>query len=255
MIGHLAVDIGNSFIKWGAIGPNGVQRLASLEPDRSVWDSAAATRFANPVRWTAASVNPERTELFQSWVASRGEQFDLIDDYRRLPMKVDVDEPGAVGIDRLLAALAGRKRCESNQPAIVINAGTAITVDLLDGNDIFLGGAILPGPYLMAKSLQQNTAKLPLAEPRPPDTFAPAKNTRAAIALGIAAAGQGACELLIREYAAMLKTPPRVFLAGGAAKFFKPMQSFPTEGPYDLVLEGIRWVVFARRIGDGADGA
>ena len=96
-----------------------------------------------------------------------------------LPLRVELEKPDHVGIDRLLDAVAVNSRRAPGVPAVIIDAGSAVTVDLVDGAGAFRGGAILPGLRLMAKSLHDYTALLPLIElprtclrflawPRPP---------------------------------------------------------------------------------------
>jgi type III pantothenate kinase len=70
-----------------------------------------------------------------------------------LPLKIDLPEPAKVGIDRLAAAAATNRLRTPGRPAIVVDCGTAVTVDLLSDAGVFLGGAILPGAPLMAKGL------------------------------------------------------------------------------------------------------
>jgi type III pantothenate kinase len=244
MTPDIVVDIGNSRMKWGWVDGGKVHHVVPLGDDPATWDvSIDLTRDA-PVNWAAASVNPPRLQRFAEWVRNRGERLVVIDDFRRLPLRVDVDEPGAVGIDRLLACLAARRRVEPDRPAIVISAGTAVTVDLIDETDTFRGGAILPGPWLMARSLHQYTAKLPLVELHEvPSHDPPGRNTRDAITVGIMAALMGACQVLVDEYAALCSRPPAVLMTGGAIGYLIDYDFAPDieiGGPYPLVLEGVR---------------
>ena len=109
-----------------------------------------------------------------------------------------MDEPEAVGIDRLLNALAVAKIKPANALAVVISVGTAVTVDLVKENGSFAGGTIIPGPHLMAESLHQFTAKLPHVDlnsvnPHQP----PCKNTESAIKTGISFAIMGGASFLV----------------------------------------------------------
>jgi type III pantothenate kinase len=112
----------------------------------------------------------------------------LLTDKRRLPLEIEVDFPERVGIDRLLNAVAANAIRDLSQPAIIVNSGTAVTVDLVGGEGAFLGGAILPGILLSAKALHAETTTLPHVDPwkllkdEPPVL---GKNTEAAIASGL----------------------------------------------------------------------
>ena len=76
----------------------------------------------------------------------------------------NVDEPAKVGIDRLLRRGRGKAKVPPGTPAITVDVGTAVTVDLIDAEGVFQGGAIFPGPRLMARSLHEYTARLPLID-------------------------------------------------------------------------------------------
>ncbi len=154
---------------------------------------------------------------------------------------------GGVGQDRLLDALGAFAR--SQQACIVIDAGTAVTVDFVDGQGVFHGGAIGPGVQMMLRALHEQTAALPLvvmtremlppapaidiegesedkgdekgeaATPPPPRPPQPpfGKDTAHAIAFGVVSAVRGMVHELIDRYAEFYKAYPRVVATGGDA--------------------------------------
>ena len=77
------------------------------------------------------------------------------------PLGVKTDQPDRVGIDRLAAATAASHLVSSKNGCIVIDCGTAASVDMVASEGQFLGGAILPGPALLARSLADGTSLLP----------------------------------------------------------------------------------------------
>ena len=102
-------------------------------------------------------------------------------------------------------------------PGIVVDVGTAVTIDYLDADHVFQGGAILPGPRLMFEAMHQYTAKLPfIATHKIPGHQPPGKNTDDAMSVGVMAAQIGAVEFLVRDYASRFVTPPWLFITGGA---------------------------------------
>lgn len=221
MTPDVVVDVGNSRIKWGWSWAGG-REIRSLPPDDpAVWaDTLAPIRRekGGPLRWAVAGVHPERRDRFAVWAGHHG-TVAVIDDWRKLPIEVDVDEPDAVGIDRLLNAVGfwPHLGSDSNTPGIVIDVGTAVTIDLILEGRRFVGGAILPGPRLMADGLHRHTAKLPLVDlGEVPNVDPPGRNTRDAIAVGVMAAVLGAAEFLVREYTSPDDTPPWVMMTGGA---------------------------------------
>jgi type III pantothenate kinase len=241
----VVVDIGNTRVKWGWGPPGEPLQLASLPPDDpAAWDAQLARLPAPAGRrtWAMAGVHPDRLTRLKAWVEARGDAVRVIT-HADVPLRIDVDEPDRVGIDRLLAALAARRRAVP-WPAVIIGVGTAVTVDLVDGSGVFRGGVIFPGPRLMADALHAGTARLPLVEADSiPGTEAPGRNTADAIRAGIRAAVVGAAYLLVDLYAAAAPAP-WVFVTGGAAgglgrlDFGEGVQG--TRAVPGLVLEGVR---------------
>jgi len=215
----VVVDVGNSRIKWGRPGPGGSFEKWSLPPDEpGVWDEAInRAGKSGPVRWAVAGVHPARRDRFVSWAEGRGDSVLVIRTFAQLPLRVEVDEPAAVGIDRLLNAVGARLELPASTPAVIIDVGTAMTVDLLDDRHVYVGGAILPGPRMMFEALHRYTAKLPLVEGSTiPSIDPPGKNTHDAISVGVMAATLGAADVLVREYAALCRNRPWVVMTGGA---------------------------------------
>ncbi len=161
-------------------------------------------------------------------------------------MRTLYQDPEKLGADRW-AALIGA-RALSNTNALVINAGTATTIDLLGGNGMHYGGWILPGLSLMQESLQKNTAQLPLAvRSSAPGTQANfGTTTDQAITGGCDAAQIGA--ILRAAYLAKAMNHPveRIWLDGGNAKIlaneikqFPELAALPIEPIEGLVLRGL----------------
>jgi type III pantothenate kinase len=246
----VVVDIGNSRMKWGRCAGGAVAEMVSLAlDDASAWqEQLARWGLAPPHAWVIASVNPAVAYRFEDWLIDRGERVLNLDVHRDVPVGYAVDAPEQVGIDRVLSALAAHCLAHPH-PAVVVSVGTAVTIDLIDAKGVFQGGVIFPGPRLMAQSLNDHTAKLPLVDAGSlPTVVAPGKNTNDAILAGIRAAVVGAAVLLVNHYADQAEAP-WVFVTGGAAgdlsrfhfgKRFKGTRFVPT-----LTLEGIRIVAEA----------
>jgi len=157
-----------------------------------------------------------------------------------LPLPILLDEPHRVGIDRLAAATAASIVKPTGRGVIVVDCGTAATVDMISAEGEFLGGAILPGPALMARALAEGTSKLPevraLADGDPPPM--PGRNTREAIAAGIGWGMRGAIASLVDQARMSLGSEAPVILTGGWGKAVLPVLPDAIELP-DLVLAGI----------------
>lgn len=238
---EFVADVGNTRIKTGRCAAEGL-----IDPE--AWPVAILDQWTEYVAaiepygediWTIAGTNPEARDRYANWILQYGDTVRIIDDYRQLPMKVQVDFPDQVGIDRLLNALAVLKRVSSDVPIVIVDAGSAVTVDLVDGDGVFRGGAILPGFRLMAKSLNDYTARLPLIASFPGNPPLPGMNTVAAIEAGIAHSIVGGVERIVARYAEAFGKP-RIFIAGGDADLLAGISGSPEiAGPF-LTLEGIR---------------
>jgi len=160
-----------------------------------------------------------------------------------LPVAVRVDAPDRVGIDRLCAAAAAAA-VAPGRPVVVVDCGTATTVDLVSPTGEFLGGAILPGPTLLARALAEGTSRLPevaALDSAPPPAL-PGRSTQAAIAAGVGWGMRGAVARLVAEARAALGGDADVLLTGGSAGVVRDALPGAVEAP-DLVLAGIALAV------------
>jgi type III pantothenate kinase len=242
MTPRLVADVGNTRIKWGVCAPDGLADAAALPPDEpAAWEAQLGRwGLAGPSSWAVAGVHPARRERLAAWLRGRGAAVRVIADYRELPVRVDVGAPERVGIDRLFNAVAVRPRVPPGHSAIIIDAGSAVTVDLVDEGGAFRGGAIFPGLRLMAQALRDHTALLPLVESvDDPDPALPGRDTAAAITAGIIHAVAGGIDRLV-ERLTERHVPARAFFTGGSTVLLGQLRCRPeAAGPF-LTLDGIR---------------
>ena len=144
-----------------------------------------------------------------------------------------------LGVDRWLAVLAAHDRDAG--PALVVDCGSAVTLDLLDTGGLHLGGYILPGLELMRRALYRDTAAVQV----PPGfaagmSLAPGDSTEQAVSRGLPLMVLGAMEralqYLRRERGA---TRPRLWLTGGDADLISSLCEWPHELVPELVLDGL----------------
>lgn len=251
----VAVDVGNSRIKLGlfesAAAANGqlpspIQTL-DLSPrsdsfDRIVeWLGAARLSL---VPWWIGSVQRSVASKLVVWLRDRGvDQMTLLA-AGDLPLTVSLPRPDMVGIDRLLGALAANQLREPSVPAVVVDLGTAITVDVVSSHGAFLGGAILPGIGMSARAMHEFTDLLPLLDMQsladPPSALG--TNTVEAMTSGIYWGAIGSVRYLIERIARDLPHPPQVILTGGAAPQAAPLIDPQARFEPHLVLAGIALV-------------
>ncbi len=249
----IAVDIGNSRIKLGlfaAPGNNGglptPERSLSLPP--TDWDSLNLLKWVGDLQydatWYIASVNRPTTVRLMNWIDRNCGSAVRVLSHIDLPITAAVKHPDRVGIDRLAGAVAANRLRDSARPAIVIDVGSAITVDLVGTDGIFRGGAILPGIGMSARALHEFTDLLPRSPLEELSGPPPALGTSTLTALhsGLYWGAVGAIRELVARLSQTLSDPevrPEIFLTGGAAPSVALMLDPAAQHVEHLVLAGI----------------
>ena len=153
------------------------------------------------------------------------------------PFEILVDRPSKTGPDRLAAA-AGVV-ASGGREAIVVDAGTAITVDVLSKKG-FLGGAIFPGTGLLYRALRDGTAALPLAAGSGETVRPPGRNTKDAIVAGVEGGAAGAVRELVALSRRSVSKNARVWVTGGGGAVLAERLGRNARYEPDLVLRGAR---------------
>ena len=232
----LAIDAGNSRVKWGWHDGRGWSSLSTV----SLIEFAAANHDINP--FAATHENPQQivisnvagegahqllinwTRIFDAeplWLKGEAERCGVTSRYER---------PDQLGPDRWAALVAARAL--HSGACLVVNAGTATTADVLSAEGEFLGGLILPGVDLMRFVLHEHTGRLPLQEGRFVRT---PRNTIDAIETGCRHAQAGAVERMFR----IAGTGAQCLVSGGAGKALIEQLGIPCRYVENLVLEGL----------------
>lgn len=257
----VSVDIGNSRLKFGLYEAAGDTPLAApnrvldFDPEKDALERVAAWLAPWTVEqaaWWIASVNRAHASLLVDWLRERqtGLKITLLA-AGDLPLTVALPRPDMVGIDRLVGAVAANRLRDSQRPAIVVDLGTAITVDLVDLQGVFLGGAILPGIGMSARALYEFTDLLPLLDMRvlrePPPALG--RSTTDAMQSGLYWGAVGGVRELISRLAgdavASDSAAPQVFLTGGAAPAVASLLTSDALYVPHLVLGGIALTALA----------
>ena len=244
----LAVDIGNRHIKMGLFQPvheDGLGRpIATLRLDSGCKEFHELQDWLpdSGLVWLVASVQSQSEHRLSAWVARQR----VDDSYRLLrnvdlPIAVDIEQPESVGTDRLLAAVAVNRLRGERRPAIVVDAGSAITVDLLDGDGAFQGGVILPGFGMVARALADGTDRLPHVPETGGEVPPPVvgKSTVQAIRSGLFWGNVGAVREIVTRVGNQLGQQPELFVAGGDAQSLVERLQAQAQVVPDLVLCGI----------------
>jgi type III pantothenate kinase len=266
----LLVDIGNTRVKWARLadGRMGRQHAAA----NSGWGIKDYARRVLGKRWRVPAVDPRRARgghlsetpegdrVIVSSVAGSEVASRFVAAARRVgappPEFVTSQrsaagvttaylEPWRLGVDRFVGAI-GARHLASGQPVCVVNIGTAMTIDLVDGKGRHVGGAIVPGPQMMVSSLLTQTQGI-LRRARGGrgdrgNLFA--RTTRSAIGHGALYGAAATIDRSVEEARRQLGLKPLVLLTGGGSAAVKPLVENGCVSVPDLVLHGL--AVWAR---------
>lgn len=152
-------------------------------------------------------------------------------------LRSDYADPAQLGADRYLAALSAFDRYGG--PVMVVNVGTAITVDVVSEDGVFLGGAIASGIGAAGSALAAACDQLPEVDLREPPPALP-RDTDSAIRAGLVFGAVGAIKELISRIAEQAAIEPRIVLAGGDAELVAPHLDNVIAVDAALVLHGLR---------------
>lgn len=164
-------------------------------------------------------------------------------------IELGVDAPHEVGADRVVNAVAGHAQFQ--QGLIIIDFGTATTIDVVAPDGAYLGGAIAPGIGISTEALFQAASKLPRIEVREP-AHAIGKNTVDAMRSGLFFGYVGLIDELVRRMRAELDFPTRVLATGGLATVFQDASSTIESVLPEMTLEGLR-LIYERHVALRAD--
>lgn len=234
----LVADVGNTRVKFAFLTPGRVQDSLSplpawlrshITPQAEVydWEPLRDLRQQLDVELTGCLLAGSHQEGLDQLEETWPEDFPaprVIRSAVELPIELAVDHPDKVGVDRVLNAVAVNYLRGEEAPAILVDCGTAITIDAVSADGQFLGGAILPGYELSTHALHDYTSLLPfipmqeIIGENPPVI---GRNTRQALRSGLIWGQVGAVNEIVSRMTSSLQAEselqPQYFLTGGAA--------------------------------------
>ncbi|UCF06716.1 MAG: type III pantothenate kinase [bacterium] len=233
----LAMDRGNRTLKAALFEDGKIGRRWTLQATDHLSEIAPILDACSPHGVVFSSVVPQWSRVAHQEFAGRRMGGVLeVGAGITLPFELLVAKPELLGPDRLCAA-CGAVSMEVYE-AVIVDAGTAVTIDILS-RDGFCGGSIFPGVDLLLDALHTGTAVLPpvAAEADPPQP--PGRETRSAILSGVYWGLVGAVrELVTRSYSS-LGADARVLITGGAAEFVARHLGLEATVVPDLVMSGL----------------
>jgi type III pantothenate kinase len=242
----LLLDVGNTRLKWGVLDGDSIRRtghitqkkireegpaaLTSKLPrkvDSVIASNVAGTSFATRL----SGVVGLHCDTDVHFVRSERRAFGVTNGYRR---------PRQLGVDRWVAMIGAWSELEA--ACVIVDAGTAVTIDVLDDDGQHLGGQILPGVALMASVLADETSDIPDTG-RTTGKFASgidlfARNTSRAVANGAQNAVVGAIERAVRVLQSNDLEPTIILTGGDSSRILTSLDEQPLHRP-NLVLQGL----------------
>lgn len=240
----LAVDIGNSSAKCGLFEGNTLRRTFLVAFQTRGWEIAfeKALNHVKLERIGVASVVPANTHIFSRFCHDA--LLPPVEEIRpmwHMPFRLRYQTPDTLGMDRLAAAAGawvafGR---ETAQPVIAVDAGTAITYEIIDVEPSYWGGPIAPGPELLRQSLSTGTAQLPLIPLEMPASIL-GRSTQEALQSGVMHGFIASVEGMLTRLDDTLDARALVVATGGWASLLHThIPRIDTVRPH-LVLTGIQ---------------
>ncbi len=233
----LAIDAGNSFIKWGY--HDGVAWQTQGRVARAQWRAKPDAYLSRvPDRIIIANVaGPQVLAALHGifpGIEIKNIQAQTQSQLKSNALSNRYQPAESLGADRWASLIAARALVQ--EACVVVSLGTAMTADALDSNGVFLGGIITPGRFLMRKALSEGTHALAQTA----GNIKPFPTTTAdAIESGVNLALLGAIEKLARELEQHAGKTVSCLLTGGDAAALSPWLNRPHQVVDNLVLQGL----------------
>jgi type III pantothenate kinase len=242
----LLFDIGNTRLKWGVLDAGQIKRTGMLAHDKLAERGFGALTSKLPTNVDAVLASNVAGAAFGARLSSViglhcGADVRFARSTRAACGVVSAyKHPRQLGVDRWAAMIGARAEFRSS--LCIVDAGSAITIDALDGDGNHLGGQIIPGLRMMADSLKMNTSGMSELRVRTADPGTGmalfAKETSHGVQAGALNAVCGAVERAVRILRAERLRPKIILTGGGATPILNELQGSVMHRPH-LVLEGL----------------
>lgn len=248
----LLLDVGNTRLKWGIAEDGEIHRTGHIAQEKIREQGLSVLTTRLPRRVDAAMASNVAGTTYATRLAGlihahcdRDLRFAKTAK-SAFGIRSAYSQPRQLGVDRWVAMIGAW--AELGSSCLVVDAGTAVTIDALDGKGQHLGGQILPGVALMARALADETSDLPQVTPAkaPSGMEVFAKNTRAAVGSGTFGAVAGAIEHAIRTLRSNAYRPKLVLTGGDASRILGALDESTLHRP-NLVLAGLSHMLEAER--------
>lgn len=236
---NLAIDIGNSMAKLAIIDQGQVVDFLKTEILDIAYLEDLLDHYPAIEAAILASSRPDDAAM-EAWLATRMKRFIRFNSQVEVPIRNAYRTPQTLGADRLAAAV-GAHALYPNNPVLVVDFGTAITLDLVSAEGEFLGGNISPGALTRFRALHHFTGRLPLRGLTEQTALLGGDSYEAiesGVINGIVYEVEGYIRELERKYEGL-----RIIFTGGDGNFFAKRLKNPIFATYDLVAYGLNRIL------------
>lgn len=203
------LDIGNTYYKMAVFSGGKWSVLADGRIDQDGEFTSKMEVITSADQLIISSVRKDIMELLKNAVLVQSVQ--IIDNQCIPENRMNYDTPNTLGVDRFLVANAAFQ--ESGKSVIVIDAGSAITIDLMNEAGVYMGGVIMPGVRIQKTSIRDNLPELPDIESVIPKDW-PGKSSKECLEWGVNGALQFAINGFIKRYVSTYKNAD-LYVTGG----------------------------------------
>lgn len=242
----LLLDVGNSRIKWGVLDDGEIRRTGHIAQDRIRDDGLQVLTTRLPRRVDEVLVSNVAGTSFATRLSGVvGMHCDCDVRFARSErrgwgVQNSYTQPRRMGVDRWVAMVAAW--AETQDSCLVVDVGTAVTLDAIDDSGAHLGGQIIPGVAAMVTALSAATSDIPLVRPLPARKGAQmqmfARNTAAAVREGAHNAVAGAVDRAAKTLRSNGYEPTTILTGGDASRILEALAVAPLHRPH-LVLRGL----------------
>ena len=242
----LLLDVGNTRLKWGIADDGDIHKTGSISRVKLAESGMSALTTKLPTRVDAALASNVggttiATRLAGLVGAHCGQDLHFARSERSgYGLTNAYAQPRRMGVDRWVAMVGAWAELQS--ACVVVDAGTAVTIDAIDGDGAHLGGLILPGEPMMRESLTRSTSDIPAIKPPKADDCTGlgmfGTNTRHAVSSGALNAVVGAVEKAIRTLRSNAYDVTVVLTGGDASRILSALDEESLHRP-NLVLQGL----------------
>ncbi len=183
------------------------------------------------------SVVRERTDAFAELITHNlGKRPLIVSHTLNTGLSLDVKQPDRLGTDRIVDAVSASEKYPL--PAITVDAGTAVTFNVISKDRVFLGGAIAPGLETSMKALETRTSQLQASLLEEPQHVI-GKDTGECMQSGVIAGTASLIDGMCTRFTEELEEPATVILTGGGASFLHPLLRTDHVWDPDLLIRGL----------------